>query len=1158
MDEIYLINKLRASFLKNSDEISNVRIFNPYKLEEHETYEQRYMTLSKLYVDSTSGKNYLELIKSPPINDDYFSVLAEKKKNKSYKNHENVDIQHLTSDVHNQEDLQTDYDRPYEHNFKIKGFDNKSLQINELEIGKNENATSIVPSDLVKNDSPHGIATSIKRKLSKRITSSSSITNSEQNSVNSKLHKRNSQLRLSSIMNLFDKNSKRYDQSDNERMTMYSHDDLISDNSNRKMIRLKSKGDSFHNNDLYSILSSELDLSKKKINNFKKSVSSTIKSISTSNYLENHSNVKKNKYFSRLFRSKSENVMQTESNLDQSRQRSNIYLKSMMYTDQLFRNAEMSDNFVYNENDDDEDDDDDDDEDDDVYENDGINEHYHDDNNKKRDSFNSVKLLQGKSNEIKSKSFSNINAGTKGSVVKSGVFENNNMTSLHSLANDKSFIAVQEENMFNLKKIGKKLLTYNNNANEQSLDKKKINSGIKGSNAFVTGPYISTDDGEEKTDNIVDISKHSENINQAPYPDLMEVGSFLENNDDLDLILKFDYTARTTAQTKDLEEINENLQNHISSSVGTLELINNNKDNANIEESVKHSAEMYYGDLASSFGESLIDSDFYFEKDFLDNSVPSHSEFIENKIEHNTNIDESKNNEDVHYTNDFFVKENEFKKYDNVIPLSAKSQLTSLLSHSLKTESNSTIDYESIVATGKESICIKCYLEGTLDPIVLSISSKQKILNIQLLALILFKFGKVEDIDQYLLRIVDEYGLPFEGDFGILTRDGMVDKNSLLEELVACQINDQKLIGIHKAERLKLQNTIKILPEEHKKKNLSALMENQSINLYIYGKINFVAINIKNISNIGELISRYCLQRDLDPTEYYIKFKNGKSYLGNNALLKNALKNGNDSLQIIKIKESRMLNFKRLKNLDYYTESEQRPQLEYLQNQNDVSLMPYTLNVDGDYLPIDNSKFCDDGSSGSVVKTNSKKNVMTDTTKQGKTAISNSIINKPFDNRNNNAGLNGLPLNLTEVYYKYTVYRRYHQKVTLLNNKQLKTLAIDGDFIYLVDKDSAPGMLSSGYENDIGNSVKHWYDQQHHQGQYSNNGHGSNQSRTKTFHISQLIKIDKSTKNKLHFKIKFVRAHGLKTYYFESLDSSDRNEIVHKLTSLKIIYTRNK
>ena len=63
---------------------------------------------------------------------------------------------------------------------------------------------------------------------------------------------------------------------------------------------------------------------------------------------------------------------------------------------------------------------------------------------------------------------------------------------------------------------------------------------------------------------------------------------------------------------------------------------------------------------------------------------------------------------------------------------------------------------------------------------------------------------------------------------------------------------------------------------------------------------------------------------------------------------------------------------------------------------------------------------------------------------------------------------------------------------------------------------------------------------------------------TKTFHVSQIIQIEKSLKNSTHFKIKFVRSHGPKWYYFETLSSSDRNEIITKLSMLKAIYNRNK
>lgn len=71
MDEVYLINELRASFLKHSNEISKTRVIDPYQTDINDS------RIHNLYIDQKTGKDYLNIIKSPSINDDYFNVLAD-------------------------------------------------------------------------------------------------------------------------------------------------------------------------------------------------------------------------------------------------------------------------------------------------------------------------------------------------------------------------------------------------------------------------------------------------------------------------------------------------------------------------------------------------------------------------------------------------------------------------------------------------------------------------------------------------------------------------------------------------------------------------------------------------------------------------------------------------------------------------------------------------------------------------------------------------------------------------------------------------------------------------------------------------------------------------------------------------------------------------
>lgn len=85
----------------------------------------------------------------------------------------------------------------------------------------------------------------------------------------------------------------------------------------------------------------------------------------------------------------------------------------------------------------------------------------------------------------------------------------------------------------------------------------------------------------------------------------------------------------------------------------------------------------------------------------------------------------------------------------------------------------------------------------------------------------------------------------------------------------------------------------------------------------------------------------------------------------------------------------------------------------------------------------------------------------------------------------------------------------------MLTNKQLKTLMIDGDFIYLVDCDfnTAPMMTENEFkaENSVygfGGNSSVWDSQQYLKNK-ANNVPNDDIATTKTFHVSQIIQIEK-------------------------------------------------
>lgn len=1206
MDEVYLINKLRASFLKNSDEISNIRVLTPYKIDENgNNDDQRYSALSSLYVDENTGKDYLKIIKSPPINDDYFLVIAENSHGKKNNKHKDTDLlQHLSLDIYNNNGNNDSYANQYENSLTNPNFikNTNAFIANELtpeasilsgneddlvKFADDENSLTNIKNTISNGDNKtsHSLASNIKKKVSRRISSASSMANNELHSINSKLSKGNSRLRLSKISNLFHKSPKMHIHNDSDKLSIFTNDDLISNGSSRRLFQTRSKSASFYGDDLASIASSRNgSLSRRSSEILRKGVSFLYKKKYSGDIPEESSSSKKKNYFSRhFFRSKSDNSLHNGKKADMTRSTSNMFLENMMYTDQLFRDGEIPENFE--EDDDDDDDDEEEEEDDDDKED---NHDKYEDNSgfKQGDVF--AKSHESDNETINSSKMSNYK---KMSSFTKDFSRKNQTGSSISLSNNESNSATHEDHIFNFKKISKKFLPSNNNNNEITVEKKNSinnnsssnNNNNRSSSVILDHSYRENNEPKmsEQTSTAEDASKKAnlaksnKDTKEAPYPDLMELGSFIEDNNDLNSMLELNYNTPSVQEIRGVEIANSNLKNHTVNSAFTL---STNKNSKSIDASSKSNDsnqitgvnERYYGDLASSFGESLIDSDFEFEKDHIDNSIPSHSDFIENNVANDMNgSDDKLKLSDTETDGNLNVEEDLFKKIDfSESPeernLLKPSKLTPLL-HKSKTNANSSQNnYESILASGDDGMEISCYLNGNPKPIQLNISKIQKVTNFQLLQLILFRFDKVDDIDEYILRIVDEDGLPFEGDFGILSREGIVERNLMMEELVACKTDDPAIIRNNKIEREKIESTITSSNYNNKNNgDSSSNIQNNTITISVYGKPNTASVNIDHLDSVGELVSRYCLQRDLDPKKYYLKFKDDNFYLDKDEMLADVLNQKDKTLQVITVKESRQLNFRKLKHLKKHIdldedidEEMENEEYSYSQKDDTHTMAPFTLKNDGKFLPIGvSTKQTKKVSQASTKTKNKKQENKQDTTIQE--PINNTtLFNSAFDNRNNNYGMNGLPLNLTEVYYKYTVFRRQHQKVSLLNNKQLKTLAIDGDFIYLVDNDTAPGLLNNGSDNQTTNNGTHWYDQQHYQN--GSNYHYNSQSRTKTFHISQLIKIEKSNKNKLHFKIKFIRVHGPKSYYFEALTSADREEIVYKLSTLKSIYNRNK
>lgn len=1120
MDEIYLINELRASFLKHSDEISKTRVIDPYQADINDS------KIHNLYIDQKTGKDYFNIIKSPSINDDYFNVIADVPREDN-----NESFKHPTNDLQSLKDTKDTNNSITEEVMKTP---RKSKQAAD------------------------------NHSTSRRGSLNSFSTNMDQISTTSKVTNKTSRskLRLSKISDFFHRGNG----SDNENHLYF----MKSNNQSNKLFKTRSKSaslfsknmDMSSNNSITHTKSrNSSDILRRGVDSLYRKISNSAQSFHSNESAklstdEKHTSKKTSflKKGKNLFHFKHNHPSKTHINGISNnpnkpglgKNYSTQLLEEMMYTDQLFREGEIPDNF----------DDSEEEEDDDsnpsgkssssikksfIYSRtlDKTSGKKHD-----KDDFGSMKIPhEGESRNVSSNSLSHQSDfyGRKpASVSKDVGIRSKTAESLAALNQDQHDNT--EDSIFNFKKISKRILpSTNNNSSE-----------------------INADDNSLREDSVVkDVLQKTEKQvhtieEESRYPrESFEIDSFLEDGENLDKVLNFD-----KMHISPVDSVRNSLPSVINQPIAKTI-------------SKPENTERYYGDLASSFGESLMDD---YDDDLVGsvgNSVPLKNKgFLLSKNDQNSYdslFSVSENSREFTETTrerdmaDFFAKQTNFDHENE----HRTSNLTSFLKPNTATKIRFQLDdpkkdYESII-DDTNGIELTCYLEGNSVPIELNISMTKNVTNFQLLQLILFKFKLQDEIDNYMLRIVDEDGLPFEGNFGILKSDDLVDRSLMMEELVACKIEDDPdLVEQNKKYRMEHTqqgNKAEKVSDSMEKKNKKVLILHSNENSFD-NRIQPIKIETKDLDTIGEVVSRFCLYNDVDPKRYYLRIKQDlKHYLPNEITLSYFFKSiykPEDVYEVISIRESRQMN---LRKLQYNVEENERDDglMEDVNAKFHVNgLTPFTLNNVGDYLPIsslgvDNKRDRNSRNREVGNKSDSQKN--TSTQKNN----SNLPRNQPDKLYNN-----GVPLNLNEIYYRYTIFRRQHQKVSLLTNKQLKTLMIDGDFIYLVDCDfnTAPMMTENEFkaENSVygfGGNSSVWDSQQYLKNKV-NNVPNDEIATTKTFHVSQIINIEKSNKNRTHFKIKFIRAHGPKWYYFETLSGSDRDEIIAKLTMLKAIYNRTK
>lgn len=436
------------------------------------------------------------------------------------------------------------------------------------------------------------------------------------------------------------------------------------------------------------------------------------------------------------------------------------------------------------------------------------------------------------------------------------------------------------------------------------------------------------------------------------------------------------------------------------------------------------------------------------------------------------------------------------------------------------------------------------------------------------------KMDELQNPNRFCLKIVDEDGAPFEDDFGKLNRKKVIEGLSD-DEVVLCRVSDEEMESNERETPVpfnggkEVMNGTEVLKKDFSSGALNQLSyykpilgqddanetnsENSKVievKVYIYPntnkKFNFTNINVSVTSCINDILVKYCKMKHMDPNEYIVKIPEKKLALNlNDTVLR---LDGNYQVELISKKDARELNLEKLKP------DIKKPNLPTIQS-NDLT--PLTLEQGTGYLkPEKEDEKVERENHSSAHKTLSRKKLAAKhklglTTPISTTNSNNSVPlgNGFFKSKNNSKtsipgslsyyapnrpllGGTGVAAGLTDngyqdlfsgAYHRYRVWRR--QQMSLMN-KHERTLALDGDYIYIVPP-----------ENHL-----HWHEN----------------VKTKSLHISQVILCKISRRVPEYFKIFFRRGQDeIKRYYFEAVSPEECTEIVSRIQNLASAYKMN-
>ncbi|KAL3236683.1 Avo1p [Nakaseomyces bracarensis] len=349
------------------------------------------------------------------------------------------------------------------------------------------------------------------------------------------------------------------------------------------------------------------------------------------------------------------------------------------------------------------------------------------------------------------------------------------------------------------------------------------------------------------------------------------------------------------------------------------------------------------------------------------------------------------------------------------------------------------------------------------------------------------------------------------------------------------------------------------------------------VTVYLYPnlnpKFNFTIITVNVTSKINDILVKYCKMKNLDPNEYLLKVADKmETYDLNDTVLK---LDGSTAVELISKKEAREKKMEKLKA---------DPTIPVLPTIQSSDTTPLTLEPSTSYFKAKPDEKYKSMKSGSKSKKGSSKYKL-GLAKQSSFTSSNSVgagagtgsnhnsnssggniiangtstlfksknssksslhgplqfyhLNRSQSNMDNrasysksvgtsdistsNVGANNFQDLFSGAYHRYRVWRR--QQMSFIN-KHERTLALDGDYIYIVPPEGR----------------MHWHEN----------------IKTKSLHISQVVLVKKSKSAPENFKIYVRRGHDdIKRYYFEASSPQECTEIVTRLQNLMSAYKMN-